>query len=159
VLQVRKGLERRFDRALGRAVDAEHQAQVDDFEGVQAEVAEVVMHGVRQLLGREGRVPRSVLAASGTDLGDDYQTFGIGMQSLADQLIGDVGAIEVARVDVINAARHGLTQYGERAFAIVRRSEDAGSGELHRTVTHALHRMSAKLENVSFPDIGHGPSP
>ena len=50
-LQVRKRRERRFDRAFGRAVDAEHEAQVDDVERVEAEVAQVVMHGARQVLG------------------------------------------------------------------------------------------------------------
>src|ERR1700683_5747478 len=70
-LQVRKRLERRFDRACSRTVNAEHEAQVDDVEGVEAEVTQVVMYGARQLLGREGRGPRSLLAASGPDLGDD----------------------------------------------------------------------------------------
>ena len=48
------------DRAFGRAVDADHAAQVDHVERVQAEVAQVVVHRLRQLRRRERRLPRAV---------------------------------------------------------------------------------------------------
>ena len=66
------------------------------------------------------------------------------MERLADQLIGDMGAIEVAGVDVIDAARHRLAQHGERRVAILRRSEYAGSGELHRAIAQTVHAALAQ---------------
>ena len=103
-LQLGEHGERRLDRALGGAVDAEHAAQVDHLEHVEAEVAQVVVHRLGQLGGREGRQPGAVLAAPGADLGDDDEVVGIGMQRLADDLVGDVRAVEIAGVDVVDAA-------------------------------------------------------
>jgi hypothetical protein len=40
---------------------AEHDAQIDDVERAQSQVAEVVVHSAPQVCGREGRVPRPVL--------------------------------------------------------------------------------------------------
>ena len=70
-LQLGQDGERLLDRAFGRAMHVEHDPQVDDVEHVEAEIAQVVVHRLRQLLGREGRHPRSVRAAPGADLGDD----------------------------------------------------------------------------------------
>ena len=131
--------ERRLDRAFGGSMDAEHAAQVDHVEHIEAEIAQIVVHRLSQLLGREGRNPRSVRAAPGADLGDDDEIVGIGMQRLADELIGDVRAVEVAGVDVIDAARDRLAQHGDRRLAVLRRPEHAGSGELHGAVAEALH--------------------
>ena len=47
-LQLGQHGERRLDRALGGAMDVEHDAQVDDVEHVEAEVAQVVVHRLRQ---------------------------------------------------------------------------------------------------------------
>ena len=66
------------------------------------------------------------------------------MQRFADELIGDVRAVEVARVDVIDAARDRLAQHGDRAVAVFRRPEHARSGELHRAVAQALHGAIAE---------------
>ena len=70
------------------------------------------------------------------------------MQRLADQLVGDVRAVEVAGVDVVHAARHRLAQHGERRVAILGRTEDAGPGELHRAVAHAVHGAVAERERA-----------
>ena len=66
------------------------------------------MDRFHQLLGGERRDPWSILAAPGADLGDDDEIAAIWMQRLADQLIGDVGAVEIAGVDVIYPTRDGL---------------------------------------------------
>ena len=41
--------ERLLDRTLGGPVDVEHDAQVDDVEHVEAEVAQIVVHRLGQL--------------------------------------------------------------------------------------------------------------
>ena len=79
------------------------------------------------------------------------------MERLADQLIGDVRAIEVAGVDVIDPARHRLAQDGEGGAAILGRTEDAGPGELHRTIAHAFHSSIAERECRG--GVGHGEPP
>ena len=95
-LQFGQRSERLLERAVGRSMDAEHAAKVDDVEDVQAEVAKVVVNRVGQCLARHGRDPRTVRAAPGADLGDDDQVVTIRMQRLADDLVGDVRAVIVA---------------------------------------------------------------
>ena len=66
------------------------------------------------------------------------------MKGLFDQLIGDMRAVEVARVDVIHAAGDGLPQNSERSGNIARRSPHNLvaflAGKLHRAIAHAVHR-------------------
>ena len=114
------------------------------------------MHRARQLLGRHRRIPRCVLAAPGAELGDDDEIVGIGMERFANELIGDVRAVIVARVDVIDAARRRLAQHRDRAVAVLRRPEHPRSGELHRAVAEALHDAIAKRERCGFADVDHG---
>ena len=149
-LQLGEHGERRLDRALGWAMHVEHAAQVDDVEHVEAEVAQIVVDGLRQLFARKGRDPGPVLAAPGADLGDDDEIVGIGMQRLADDLVGDMRAVEVAGVDVVDAAGHRLAQHGERRVAILGRAEDAGPGELHGAVTQPLHGAVAEREGAGL---------
>lgn len=47
VLQFGQRGERRFERALGGAVDVEHAAEVDDLEHVETKVTQIVVHGLR----------------------------------------------------------------------------------------------------------------
>ena len=56
------------------------------------------------------------------------------MQRLADDLVGDVRAVVVARVDVVDAARDRLAQHRDRGRAVPRRAEHTWAGELHRAV-------------------------
>src|SRR5439155_18206738 len=81
------------------------------------------------------------------------------MKSLPDESIGDVRAIEIAGVDVIDAARHGLAQHGKCGTAILRRPEHTGSGELHGAVAHAVHAAVSQGENASSGNVGHGKPP
>ena len=88
-------------------------AKVDDVEGVEAEVAKIVVDAVDEFLAREGVDPGFVRTAAGADLGDDDEVIGIGMERLADDLIGDVRTVEVAGVDVVDAGGDRLAQNGE----------------------------------------------
>jgi hypothetical protein len=74
-------------------VDAEHEAQVHDFEHVQPEVAQVVVHRLRQFRSGESRNPRAIVAAPRADLGDEKQEVGVVMQRLADEQVGDLRAV------------------------------------------------------------------
>jgi hypothetical protein len=158
-LELGQGGERRLDRALGRPVDVEHEAQIDDIERVDAEVAQIVMDRARKLGGRHRKVPRRVRAAPRADLGDDDEIVGIGMERFANELIGDVRAVVVARINMIDPARNRLAQHRDRAVAVLRRPEHAGSCELHRAIAEPLHDAVAKLERSGFADVDHGLSP
>jgi hypothetical protein len=89
-------------------VDLPYEPQIDNLERVEAETAQIVMDRALEVGGRHSRVPRRVRAALGADLGDDDKVVGIGMQRLPDQLIGDVGTVKVAGVDVIDPTRDRL---------------------------------------------------
>ncbi|MNW20062.1 hypothetical protein D3C71_2202840 [compost metagenome] len=68
------------------------------------------------------------------------------MQSFADYLVCNMRAIEIAGVDVVDAAFHRLAQdsYGLRTIA--RRPENALACKLHRAIAQPAHRMIAKRE-------------
>lgn len=48
----------------------DHDARVDDVEDVEPQIAQVVVHGLRQALRRERWQPRPPFIATGADLGD-----------------------------------------------------------------------------------------
>jgi hypothetical protein len=49
------------------------------------------MDGGGQFGYREGQIPRSLRPTPHADLRDDHEVVGIGMQRLADQVVGDMG--------------------------------------------------------------------
>lgn len=145
---------------FGRPVVASHDdPQIDDVERRDAEVPQVVVDRAREVGRGERRVPRGIVAAHGADLGHDHQPVGIGMERLVDELVGDVGAVEIAGVDVIDAPRHRLAQHGERTLAIPRRTEDTRPRELHRAIAQAFHGSVAETEGVEGGGSGHEKSP
>lgn len=81
------------------------------------------------------------------------------MECFADDLIGDVRAIEVAGVDVIHAIRDRFTEHRQGSLSIFRRPHDPGPGQLHGAVTQAVHTPIAKCKSSGVTDIDHGASP
>ena len=81
------------------------------------------------------------------------------MQRLADLLIDDMRAVIIAGVDVIDPARHGLAQHGERRATIFWRPERLRPGKLHRAIAHAVHGAVAQGENAGSGSVGHVRSP
>jgi hypothetical protein len=77
------------------------------------------------------------------------------MDRFANELVRDVGAVEVAGVDVVDTVRDGLSQHGERSVAIFGRSEHAWTGELHRAVPDAIHTMVSERKRSGLADIDH----
>ena len=134
----------------------EHAAQVDHLEHVEAQIAEVIVDRLRQFFARERRNPRAILAAPRPDLGDDDEIIGIRVERFADELVRDVRAVEVARVDVVHPTRDGLAKHGQRRAMVLGRAEHARSGELHGTVTEPLHGAVAEGERAGLVDAGHG---
>src|SRR5258705_13771287 len=71
-------------------------SKIDDVEGVEPEVTEVVVSAVDQLLARKGMDPGLVLTAARAQLGDDHEAWRIGVERLPDGLIGHMRAVEAA---------------------------------------------------------------
>src|SRR5271154_3674377 len=92
--------ERFFDGALCRPDDSSY-AKVDDVQLFQAEVSEIVVNGIDQFLTRKSMNPGFVRSAASANFGHDYQAIRIRMEGLLDNLIGNVGTIIVAGVDVV----------------------------------------------------------
>jgi hypothetical protein len=112
-----------------------------------------------QFRRRHGRQPSAVVIAPGADLGDDDEIVGVRVQRLVNDLVGDVGAVEVAGVDVVDAVGNRLAQHRDCPIAVLRRAEHAWSGELHRPVAEAVHAAVAEGECSGLAGVDHGGSP
>ena len=136
LLQLREHGERLGDRA-GRGTVKRPDPQVHDVDRVEAEVVEVVVHGLAQLLRSQRRGPAALRVPERADLGHDVQRLGVRVQGLPDDLVGDVRAVIVAGVDVRDAQLHCLPQHGHGRVAVGRRAEHVRAGQLHGPVSHA----------------------
>ena len=126
LLHLRERGELLLDGAgLGAVEGAE--AEVDGVEHVEAEVAEVVVDRLAQLLGRSCVRPAALGVPPCPHLGHDPQLLGVWVQRFPDDLVGDVRAVEVAGVDVRDAHLSDLAQHGDGFAAIFGRAEHAGS--------------------------------
>src|SRR5262249_6507472 len=142
-LKVSEGCKLFLDRALDRLRNAA-DAQVDHIERIDVEIPEVVVDGAREVCRVARGNPRSVRPSHRADLGHDYKLIGIWMKRLANELIGDVRAIVITGVDVVDAQRDRLAEHGEGRITILRRAEHARSGQLHHTVTHTVYGAVAQ---------------
>ena len=137
------------------------RAQVDDIERLQPQIAQVVVHGVAQLLRRRGRQPGLVRAAHEADLRDDGQAIAVGVQRFADDLVGDVRPIKIRGVDMVDAQLDGLAQNGHGSGAVLRRPPHVRAGQLHRAIAHTVEGNAAAggRELILGREIGrHGNS-
>src|SRR5579863_8163077 len=73
------------------------------------------------------------------------------MESLLDDLIGHMRSVIVAGIDVVHAGLYRFAENSNGGIDVPWWSPDAGSGELHRTVSHAVqgHRCTSKSEASS----------
>ena len=73
----------------------------------------------------------------------------IGMQRLADQLLGNIGAIGIGGVDEIDAQFRQPLQHPQRLGLVARRTPDAGTGDLHGAKAQPVDRdLAADLEGA-----------
>ena len=99
------------------AVERRADAQVDDVEVVEAELADVLLDLAAQLLGPGRRQPVAGRVAAGADLGGDHEVVGVGREGRVDQLVGraQLGEVERGGVDVVDAQLDGPAEHGDRA--------------------------------------------
>ncbi len=92
------------------------------------------MHLLDELVRLAGVRPVPCSVASGADLRHDVQLVRVRVQGLTDDLVGDVRAVEVGRVDVGDAEFHRGAEDPDRLVTVGGRAEHAGAGELHGAV-------------------------
>ena len=115
-------------------------AQVDHIERVEAEAFEVVVHGLAQLLRSARCGPSALRISQRSYFRYDVKVFGIWVECLANNLVGDVRPVIVARVDVGDAETYRFTQHAHRGISVARRPEHVRTRQLHCTVAHAGDR-------------------
>src|ERR1700678_1178663 len=128
-------------------------AKIDDVEGIDSEVAQIVMNGIDQFLTRKRMQPGLVLTPASAHLGADHQTIRIGMKRLLDNLVGHVRTVKVAGIDVVDSRCNRLSQNSNRSVHVAWWSPNLWTGELHRAVTHAVQRQRGARERHAFVEF------
>ena len=130
------------DGALVRLVNAPHP-QVHNIELLQTEIAQIVVDCRGDVFWRKGGPPRAIGRAHRSHLRDNDQLFGIRMEGLLDQLIGDVRPVKVTCIDMIDSEFNGFTQHREAVINVTGWPKNALARQLHGAVAHAVNRKGA----------------
>ena len=92
----------------------------------EAQIAQVVVDALDQIFTRTVKNPGAVVATASAYLGDEGEVFRVRMQGFLDDLVGDVRAVEVAGVNMVDAGSDGLAQDGDGFRAVTGRAEGRG---------------------------------
>ncbi len=95
-------------------------------------LAEIILDTAREIAGLECRFHEPSSPRTAPTLVTIIRSSRIGVSASPNDLVGDVGPSEIARVDVVDAARDGFAQHRKRGIPVLRRTEHAGPGKLHR---------------------------
>ena len=87
-------------------------------------------------------------------LGGDHQLVGVGVQRLADQLLGDERAVGVGRVDEVTPSSTARRSTRIASSWSLGGAPDAGAGQLHRAVAEATDRGLPPMSNVPLSATG-----
>src|SRR5579862_448264 len=106
------------------------------------------MDAVDELLAGESMNPGLVRTAPSAQFGNDHETISVRMESLLNDLIGHMRSVVVAGINVIHAGLYRLAKNSNGGIDVPWWSPDAGSGELHGAVSHAIqgYRCTRKRE-------------
>jgi len=78
------------------------------------------------------------------------------VQRLADELVDDVGTVELRGVDVIDAELDRAAQDGDRRCAVRRRSENTRARQLHGAESDAVDRVRPEASGLGDGRRRHG---
>src|SRR5579872_691958 len=76
------------------------------------------------------------------------------MECLLDNLIGRMRTVEVARIDVVYTGVNGLSQDPNGFVGIARRPPHLRTRQLHRPITHAVHRQRSVRNRKTSAEAG-----
>jgi hypothetical protein len=108
--------------------------QLEEVDALQTEATQAHL----DLLAQVGRLPqrrplvRPLPGEAG--LRRDHQVVGVGVQRLAEQVLGDVRAVGVRGVEEGDADLDGTAEHCDGLVVVARRTPDAWSGQLHGAV-------------------------
>ena len=128
-----------------------HQPQVGRAELLDTQRPQVVLHRGAKLLRSLGGRPATVGVANRAELGDDHQVLRVGVQRLADQLVGHVRPVVLGRVDVVDAQFDSSPQDPDRLVVVTRWAHHPRAGKLHRAESDPAHGEPAKAEGFHTP--------
>ena len=110
--------------------------------------AQVLLDVRAQLVGFLCGQPAARVVARAADLAHQREVGRIRVQRLADEFVGDVRAVELRGVDVVDAQLNCAPQHGERLVVVARRPEHAGAGQLHGAEADAADSERAQGEGL-----------
>jgi len=96
------------------------------------------MYRLRDFFLGQSWNPGFIRTSPGCNFGHDHQAVTVRVQRFADDLVGDVGTIKIAGVDVIDAVLDSILKNFYGLLVVLRWPENAGSRQLHGAVAHAI---------------------
>jgi hypothetical protein len=120
------------------------QSQVHDVEPLDGETPQVVLDAGAKLFGSLRRRPASVGVSFGADLAYEHEVLGVWVERGVDQLVRDIGSVELGGVDVVDAQLDSPAKDGKRGGPVAWWPEHAAAGQLHRAEPNAAHRTSSQ---------------
>lgn len=124
----------------------EHDAKVHDLEHVDAQVAEVIVNCRSDLFAGRSRIPRALRTPFRPHFGRNHEFRWIGVKRLANELVRDMGAIDIARVDVIDPAFDRFAQHRYCRTSIPGWPQHTWTRELHRSISESRDLQWPYLE-------------
>src|SRR5579862_5121190 len=126
------------------------EPEIYNLQRIEAQVAQIVMYGIDNLLPRACVKPGTVGAAASADFGHDHQVIGVRVQRLLNDLISYMRAVEIAGIDVVHARCDSLAKNRDRAGNIAWRTPNhlvaIPAGQLHRPITDPVHSQRSTSE-------------
>src|SRR5215468_9772164 len=119
--------------------------ELPEIDALDAELLETALGLPNEVLGMSVGHPASWPRPSESSLGGDQESF-IGVERFADQVLGDVRAVAIGRVDEVDADLGKPAQRGQRCLTIGRRSPDAGPRDAHGAIAKTMDRDITNLE-------------
>src|ERR1700719_1242726 len=85
------------------------------------------------------RKPGLVWTSASADFRDDHEILGVRMERLLDQLIGHMGSVVVAGIDVVHTGIYRLSQNSNGSINVAWGAPHFRASQLHGPIAHAVN--------------------
>jgi hypothetical protein len=106
-------------------------AQVDHGDLFETQALQIGLHTGPQFVRCLSAMPRSLVVSPCPHLGDKDQILGIGMQRFVNELVRNVGSVELSRIYVVDPGVDSRSKDCEGLATVTRRAEDTRARKLH----------------------------